>query len=210
MRRGAARSLLLALLLSASSPAPVGGAEAEPATFEVATDPATVVVLFSETHGEVGEADAGSSLRVYGDGRVVVHHPRYMRRAGDFTLQLSRAEMRLLLASLVGRGVVEFDEAATRREKREVDASLRAQRSELFAVADPSVTTVEIRLRRYAPGGAGGEARDVERRIRWRGLRSDARRYPAIRAIQDLAAVQRELRALMDREDLVRIPGGAP
>jgi hypothetical protein len=45
----------------------------------------------------------------------------------------------------------------------------------------------------------------VERTIRWTGLADDARRHPGIAALQGLAAAERELRTLMERQDLTRV-----
>ncbi|MCZ6623325.1 MAG: hypothetical protein O7B35_03670, partial [Deltaproteobacteria bacterium] len=78
--------------------------------------------------------------------------------------------------------------------------------STLFAVADASTTVIEVRLDRYQPAGeAGQEILNVDKKITWYGLRSDARRYPNIEAIQNLAAAQKELQAVMQRQDLEKI-----
>lgn len=184
-------------------PAAPGGARA---SFAYSGDPATVVLSFTEILGAIEDPDPGPSLRVYGNGRVVVHYPAYMQRAGDYTLQLRRDEMQGLLGSLLEKEVVEFDEAATRRSVREAAAAQRAGSGEFFAVFDASTTEIGLRLDRYTPPpGRGPERLGVEKRISWHGLRAHARRYPGVAAIQRLAEARREMVALMEREDLAKI-----
>ena len=60
-------------------------------------------------------------------------------------------------------------------------------------------TVIELRLSRYRPPGAVADVLDVRKRIEWRGLRGDARDHPSVRALQDLAAAQRDLAALAAR-----------
>ena len=168
-------------------------------------DRGTVVVSFMEVLGEIKDQDPGPSVRVHGDGYVVVHYPRYMKRAGDYALQLSPQEMDNLMRSLVAdRKIIEFDETATRRSKRDTALALQeGSRSKLFAVLDDSTTVIELRMDRYKPAsGSGQEIFNVDKKISWYGLRSDARQYPNIEAIQNLAAVRQELVSIMERRDL--------
>ena len=79
----AVAAALAVLLVAAVGPA-LALAQTEPSvTIEYPTDPAAVVIHYAERIGEIGEADAGPSVTIYGDGRVGVHYPRYMRRAGE-------------------------------------------------------------------------------------------------------------------------------
>jgi hypothetical protein len=184
---------------------PAAPAEAQ-ASFAYSRDPAKLVLSFDEVLGAIEDPDPGASLRVYGDGRVVVHYPDYMTRAGDYSFQLGRDEMEGLLRSLIDKEVVEFDEAATRRGVREAAAARRTDAGEFFAAFDAAATEIRLRLDRYTPpAGRGPERLGVEKRISWRGLRAQARHYPDVAAIQKLAAARRELVALMEREDLVKI-----
>ncbi len=178
--------------------------------FEYANDPQTLVVAFSEALGELAEADPGPTLRLYGDGRLAVHYPAYMQRAGEYSVSLSSKEMHDLVASLVGKRLVEFDTSSVRGRVRAAAAQRRAAaaaRGELvlFSASDPSTIEIELNLDRYRPAGPGPELRHVARRISWRGLRADAGRYPEIAELQDLAAAHRELTALMERRDLAKV-----
>lgn len=197
----------VAVFLAALSLVFGGRSAAAQGIVEYSRDPGTVVVSFTEILGEIGEVDRGPSLQIYGDGYALVHYPSYMRRAGDYALQLSQQEVDRLLRSLIGNKVLEFDEEETRRSKRQAAAEAQGDlQSTLFAVTDASTTVIEVRLDRYQPAGeAGQEILNVDKKITWYGLRSDARRYPNIEAIQNLAAAQKELWAVMQRQDLEKI-----
>ncbi len=178
------------------------GATPASALVEYSRDPNTVVMSLNEVLGEIADADPGPSLEIYGDGRAVVHFPHYMRRAGDHSMRLSAAEMARLLRAIVDLRFVEFDADAAKRGKQETDAA----RTELRASTDPSVTTITLRLDRYRPASQIDPERvNVEQRIAWLGLRSDARAYPGVKPIQDLAAVWRELWAVMEHPSLTPI-----
>ena len=73
--------------------------------------------------------------------------------------------------------------------------------------SDSELTKIQLRLESFRPGaGAGPELTNVEKDIRWRGLRGDARRYERVYEVQELAAAQQELRTLMKRSDLEKLP----
>jgi hypothetical protein len=208
-RRG---RVLAALALSASLGAPAAPAVAAEPVVEYARDAGAVVLRYTEVLGEIGEKDHGPSLTVFGDGRVLVHHPRYATRAGDYTVRLRRAELDRLMRSLAAKGVADFDEPAARDAKR---ARLVAARhaalsapgtATLSWVADASTTVIEMQLERYVPAAGGPARTGVHKRIAWNALSWDAARHPDIAALQGLAAAEQELRALFERPDLVRVP----
>jgi hypothetical protein len=61
-----------------------------------------------------------------------------------------------------------------------------------------------VRLDRYTP--AAGTARDnVVASIAWSGVQADADAFPELASLQSLAAVERTLRALTERADLMRV-----
>ena len=179
-----------------------GAAAASPAVVESARDASTVLVNFREQLGALEDEDPGPSLTVYGDGRVTVHYPRYMKRAGDYTLQLGPEELGALMRSLASRRLFEFDEAAIRQRKAEAARS----RAQLFEVFDATTIEIELRVERYQRVPGAPELRNVHKRLTWHGLRADAKHYPEVAELVDLAAAHEELRALMERPDLVRVP----
>jgi hypothetical protein len=185
-----------------------GGSAIAQLVIDYPRDRGTVVVSFTEVLGEIKDQDPGPSLRIHGDGYVAVHYPRYMKRAGDYALQLSPQEMDNLMRLLIAdRKIMEFDETAARRSKRDSAIAMQgSSRSKLLAVLDDSTTVIELRMDRYKPpSGNGQEILNVDKKISWNGLSSDARQFPNIEAIQNLAAVRQELVSIMERRDLKRV-----
>lgn len=198
-----AGSFFAALLLAPGAASQLRTDPAAPAQqrFEYSRDASTVVVRFAEVVTAIKDADPGPSLSVYGDGRVEVHYPRYMLRAGDYTLQLTPDELNELVSSLVSHGLMEFDERAVRRRKRDLEAQV-----DLFVETFDSVTTeIELRLERYRPRDSTGPDLPAHKRVVWSALRADAKRHSQISEIQDLSAVQQALLSLMQRPDLVKV-----
>ena len=176
------------------------------AMFEYSVDPRTVVVSYTHILGGIGDTDRGPSLKIYGDGHMVVHYPSYMKKAGEYTLELTRGEMNRLLRSLTAKKVMEFDPQAIRRSKLEADAATKNAQGTLYSESDAPTTAIEIRLTRYTPAGSfAQEILNVNKKISWTGLRSDAKRYPNVEAIRDLRSAEQELQALMKHQNLKKI-----
>jgi len=199
--------VMVGLLLAATADAQaVAGEQPQRASFGYSEDPERLVFRYSERPGALGGPDAERSISVYGDGRVVARRPRFSKRAGSWGTHLSREEMEELLRSLVEPGLVEFDETRARQSRQDLRKQRRLQRGELFEVSDADTVTLELHLDRYRGRGQGArERRNVVKRIRWRGLRSDLRRYPELTDLEGLGAVQGRVHALMERPDLSRL-----
>lgn len=193
------RAWLLALVVvrfvapSVAFSTPAGG---RPVTHDPA--PTAVVASFREILGEVAGEDRGPTIDVYGDGRIAVHRPHYMVRAGEWTARLRPQELQALLATLVDDGVLDFDGPASRgrlaRARADRRAAARRGEALVYEVSDPSV--VEITLR----------ANGRERTIVWTGLRGDAWVHPEMPELQGLRRAHDTLRALADRPGLRRAP----
>ena len=70
------------------------------------------VIEYSLRHHMLADHDHVPLLRVYGDGRLLVHRPAYMKNAGDFALQLQQAELAELIRMLADKGILDFDVTA--------------------------------------------------------------------------------------------------
>ena len=166
------------------------------------TDPTTIVLSYQEIVGEFAAHTNVPLLRIYGDGRLLVHRPAFMSNAGDYQTHLSPAELDSLLASIDDAGLPEFDGPGTRRALKAA-----ARQPDLYYASDPSTFVFGLNLQEYRPIGtpAGVVAPPLKRSIEWRGLRADARRHPEIVALQKLAAVERQLHALARHPRLAAI-----
>jgi len=197
--------LCLVLVLLVGPPA---SAQSGTARFELPSDPQGLVLRFSESFAAIAAPDPGSWLEIYADGRVAVHYPPYMKRAGDYELRLSVGELRALVTSQLAHSVAEFDSEAARSRMRELardrGRAVGSQRPEIFAAADASISRFEIHLGRYAAAGRPAQV-SFSKQVSWQGLAAYARHYPEIASLGELARARRELLKLMQSPDLVRV-----
>ena len=203
---------LVLAVLAASVPSAEASNRRQPAaqrTFEYPRGADTIVVQLSRAGG-ITDADETPLLRIYGDGRALVHFPAYMRQAGDYALQLGDGEMEDLISALVESGLMEFDPAVTSSQLRALQASQRdravqrGQPGTLSFRSDETTTSIEVRLERYRPARGNAEVFNPMKRITWRGLQSQAERFPEIPQLDRLAGVERRLLNMTERPDLVR------
>ena len=120
------------------------------------------------------------SVSVYEDGVALVHYPEYMEKSGDYTVQLTAAEVQQMRLLLEHPLVQNFDPGQARAQKKAIDD----QSQELFAISDDSYSNFEV----HTPG--------AEKNIRWANLSVDTRRYPEIGVFRKLAEIEAELRQL--------------
>jgi hypothetical protein len=167
----------------------------------------SVVIEYFVNVGEIADEieDMEARLRVYGDGMTIVHYPAYMKQSGDYQINLSPAELQALMSSLAEKGVFDFDQDAAAAALREAKAArsreARAGRATLRTVTDDSVTVLRVRAESYRAAGAADVSRNVTKDIVWYGLESDAREYPNVADLADVAAAVREIGALAERTD---------
>jgi len=177
---------------------------------EYSDDPATLLISFREIFPEFAEQDPTPLVRIYGDGRVVVFHPAYMKQAGQYEMTLSRAELEDLVLQLTP-ALVNFDPKYVKQQKKALDDLLLASASgwdeiTFFQESDAEISVFRVNVDAYLPAGTTAEqviAPDLERS--WRGLRFDARDYTGIEPIQALMRAEDTLRALISRDELVRV-----
>ena len=199
-RRSFTRGILarpgLGLALAALSPTAAVPAQL---SYELSSSPDIVVLQLAEDVG-IRDADETPLVRVYGDGRVAVHFPDYMRRAGDYELTLPGSTVRELVGTAVDT-LLSFDAAETESDVLVLEAAERRD-GLIVDVADEATTILEVRFERYRPEGAAEEIRDGVKRVAWTGLVNDAGWFRDIGALRELAGIRRRLRALADHPDL--------
>lgn len=190
---------------------------AQPAIIEYATDPSEVLISFTETHGVMTGDDAQTRLEIYGDGTVEVQVPSFMKKAGSYQMKLDKVELDQLLQDLAAKDIPEFDSEKTQANKENminVSQTTSAQPT-LYEVHDASVTNIVINLDRYlkltnnntANGqviDASNEVFNLRKKITWKGIRDDSKKFPDIEEIQKLAAAQQSLLDIIDNPQLVK------
>lgn len=135
-----------------------------------------LMLSYELTHDMLRTPD-NFTVSLYEDGVALVHYPEYMKKAGDYTVELSKSEVqqiRLLLEHPLVQG---FNPGQARAQKQDIDA----QSGELFEISDDSWSNFDVHT-----SGA-------KKSIRWANVSIDARRYPEIGVFRKLAEIEAEL-----------------
>ena len=174
--------------------------------FTLAEDSSEPVIEYTLVHHLLRAGDPEPLLRIYADGRVRVHLPTYMKRAGDYELHLSPEQLNELVRALARDGIMDFDPAMTRQQV----ASLRQQQREatgiLRDISDATDTHIRVRLAAYRRKPASPRIDNLDKRFSWRNLEHDAKRYPQSTALQQADAGARRLHGFLDHADLRKLP----
>ena len=140
--------------------------------------------------------DDRPTMSVFGDGRVEVHYPLYMKKAGDYVMQLGEDELVELIQSLSANGVLEFDDRKVKKNIRDKKNQQRAK-GQFHAVSDAVVTIIDVRLDEYQKNSLTSPVKKFHKQFKWANIEHDARRYPKERDIVDASQSVQRLRSLM-------------
>ena len=173
---------------------------------EYARDADTVVIMMDQVGAFRDEVPL---LRIYGDGRVLVHR----QTVGDYEMYLSSQEIDVWLRYLYDLGVLKFDQAGIKRAAREVhdarnaEAAARGKPLRAFnSLIDVGPTIIEVRLKVFKPSGAGAQrVDDYTHRLNWMQPRFSAKDFPEVPELSNLAEATKALFDLTKRPDLVRV-----
>ena len=145
------------------------------------------ILTYRSTH-DLLPTDDVHWVEVYEDGTALVHYPVYMKKAGDYAVQLRPNEVQQIRLLLEHPLVWKFDREKLIAEKKRIDA----QSTELFAISDNTYSEFEINL----PVQPKNNASNKSQKIRWANVRIDAERYPGMGIFRKLADIQDSLREL--------------
>ncbi len=202
-------AVLCALFLSAAAVAaqPVGEPLQRnelPVRMEFSTSAEEPILSYTVVHELLGdENDPTPLVRVYGDGRVLVHRPVFMVDAGDYEMQLSPQELDELMASMAALRVATTTSEEVERQRDQARA-VRATGGEMHAVLDASYSVIDIRLETLQQSLTSEALSDVQNTLVVESLQAEARAMPEVAAFQDLVVAERQLRGLMKSPELSR------
>lgn len=172
--------------------------------FSHSLDPDTRIISYSVTSEMLEDPDLIPRIQVYGDGRVWVHYPNYMTKAGDYETWLNQGELRQLL--LVLSGVFDFDPIAVKRSRKLIKEAREQQTGRLQHHSDDTSEQIEVVLDTYQ-SNAKAVAKKIDMKLSWKNIAIDATEYPELTSIQKLNGARNSVRALLSRSDLARIGG---
>lgn len=159
------------------------------------------IIEYTLVHDLLVEQDPEPLLRVYGNGRVHVHYPKYMKRAGDYKTTLTKPELKSLIRELAENGLVDFDRGKALGRKKQLEKRQRDQ-GRFHAISDSTITLIDIRLDEYQPKASGPVNVNVISRFSWSNLDQDEKHFPELIEIKGPAQGARVLRSLMNHPGL--------
>lgn len=158
-----------------------------------------LLIEYHRYSDKLAERDPTPRIRLYGSGRLVVYFPHYMARAGTYHSLLSDAEVRALVNELSTAGVTTL---SAEQLNAEIDASVALEESVTGMLHYQSETVTSTFLLDLTDDGRGSKP------LRAKNLLSVAR-SSATQTLERLAAVERALMSLAERDDLKRAQGAS-
>jgi hypothetical protein len=184
------------------------------------------VIVFRQHVHMLADVDDRLTMTIHGDGRVLVHYPVYMKRAGDYEMQLDKEELVSLLSAMAANGVMDFDAEKTRErirgKRRAIHVRAKAGKAELFEISDAVDSIIDVRLDEYRRNSAAAVNKNFSKRFHWQNIEHDARRFSdeqaivrASRSVTDLRRLMKDARLKRIKpsgQSLIKLPGqqGAP
>ena len=157
-------------------------------------------------------AEPEPHLRIYGDGRVLVHPFVVENHKGVREMYIQEREMSRLLNYMYDQGFMEFDSETVKAKKlHAIDQRRRQARSQgndmiLRTTSDASTFVMDVYLDEYkAAGSVGSPRKDFHHHVEWRALRFDANEYPEVEELVALQELAQTLRGYTNRAELVKI-----
>lgn len=176
--------------------------------------PDQLILAYHVSLDELVERDTTPRVRIYGDGKVIVHYSKVYRKAGDYSLILTENEIEEILQLISESGILNFDSKGIDRSKKAYDTLvasrqiLSPQPQTFSTIMDKSTTQVFYNVR----GGSTAAGKSIDSavqsgQISYSGLQDDLIRYPEVLEIQGLANVEIWFEALIKRPNLQKITG---
>lgn len=166
------------------------------------TASAEPILEYQQNIAMLSAIDDKPSLRVFGDGRVLVHHPVYMKKSGDFEMQLSDTELVSLMRDLSSNGLMDFDENKA-KEKLKVHAEKLKAKGQYYEVSDALETIVNVRLDEYQKDKNAKKVKAFTRQFKWKNIEQDAARHKDALDITKANKSIQMLDRLMDDQRLI-------
>lgn len=148
--------------------------------------------------------DDRPALQVFADGRVVVHYPVYMKKAGDYEMQLDDAELKNLVSDLSNNGVMDFDNKKVKEKVSAYERKLRAK-GQFYEVSDSVATIVDVSLDEYQKNNKAKKIKNFKTQFKWKNLSHDASRYKhEVEIVRANTAVKKLTSLMKDKRLVVR------
>jgi predicted RND superfamily exporter protein len=175
------------------------------AGFRFATDNALSgpVIHYQQNVHMLAVTDDMPSVNIFGDGRVLVHYPVYMKKAGDYEMQLSDEELVDLVQSMSSHGIIDFDENKVKQAIGDEKKSARVK-GELYTISDTVETSIVIQLDEYQKNQSSPKIKNLKKHFSWENIEQDASRYRNNKEIIKANDSVSRIKGLMKDQRLVK------
>jgi len=174
--------------------------------FDYPRDARFQVLEYTQSNDMIRTADTQPLLRIFGNGRVLVHFPVYMKRAGDYEMVLTDVELQQLLSLLEQEGIFKVSSKQISKLKEKVIASRRVRPGyKLARISDHSYSRFKVNLGSYMSGLSFLPKYDFKQEVVLKNLRFDAQMHPSISELKNAANAERELHKFLNHKDLVKL-----
>lgn len=169
------------------------------------SSPEALLISYNLVSHMLDQEDTTPLIRIYGDGTVLIHYPKYSPRAGDYSTLLSKGEFQKVLNMVTDKGLAGFkaqDVAAKRKQakkKKEQESGL------IHAVSEVDETRIELFFDEFQENTGAAVEKNVRKKISWNNLYSDVKQYLEVHELRKLAEAEETLRQLLGREDLEKL-----
>ena len=166
--------------------------------FSYAPDATTPVIAYYHHDHLLAADQQRPRLQVFGDGRVLVHRPLYMKHAGDYTFTIDRHELDALIKRLSDNGMMQFD-GRQLEDKRAAAVDAERRNGIFHHISDAVTTAIEIRLKNWRKATGSPRIADLRQKITLKNIEHDAKRFTDIDEIREAADSVAALQGIMAR-----------
>jgi len=169
-----------------------------------------IVIEYTQIITMLEDQDPTPLLRIYGDGRVLVHHPAYKTNSGDYEMQLNDAELQNLLTSLEQNGLFSYNHKniALLKQKamqQKLTASQVATSPVATMISDDTYTEIKINLGSYMSGLSGKAVANFKKEISLKNINWDAKNYPNVVELNNAASAGKQLNSFTSHPNLSNV-----
>jgi len=164
-----------------------------------------VVIEYSQVITMIGDPDPTPLLRIYGDGRVLVHYPAYMKRGGDYEMRLDDTELQQLIASLELKGLFSYDKNSVRQLKQQSKTRQIAATPIATMRSDDTFSVIKINLGSYMPANSRSPTANFKKELSLKNLKWDAKDHPDVIDLKNAASAEEQLNTFLNHPKLIKI-----
>ena len=100
---------------------------------------------------------------------------------------------------------MDFDHLGSLKQRQQLEAQQRVKDKMLFHVSDTTESVININLDEYRRSPLDKRVVNMKKRVSWKNLEHDARRFPQSTSIQGAAAGEKRIRSLLDHPRLQKL-----